>query len=112
MCGLDFGLVQAAHIYPVQAPNSVDEIWNGLALCSNHHTAFDRHLLWIEPRQGLVKLHPNILSGSKHDEVARVFVEMTYPRLRPPIAAQNAPRQEMFEKRYGFFGEKYAWISS
>lgn len=112
MCGLDFGLVQAAHIYPVQAPNSVDEIWNGLALCSNHHTAFDRHLFWIEPSERSVKLHPNLLSGMEHAEVTRLFVKMTFPRLRPPISRQNAPTNEMFNKRYEFFGEKYAWVHS
>jgi hypothetical protein len=109
LCGLDFGLVQGAHIYPVQAPSSVDAVWNGLALCGNHHVAFDRHLIWIEPRDRSVKLHPRIGSAAGHDEAARYFSEMTYDRLRSPVSPQYLPRTEMFENRYKFFDEKYAW---
>lgn len=112
LCGLDFGLVQGAHIYPVQAPSSIDAVWNGLALCGNHHTAFDRHLLWIEPRDRSVKLHPRISSGVEHDEAARRFSEMTFLQLRPPLSSRNAPHTEMFERRYEFFGEEYSWVKA
>lgn len=112
LCGLNFGLVQGAHIYPVHAPFSVDLVWNGLALCSNHHAAFDRHLLWIEPRDRSVKLHPRISSGAEHDEAARRFSEMTFPQLRSPLSSRNTPRTEMFERRYDFFGEEYSWVKA
>lgn len=108
-CGLNFGLVEGAHIYPVQAPASVDEVWNGLALCSNHHLAFDRHLLWVHPQERAVKVHPRIREGAQDNEAARLFAEMTYSELLAPISESSSPRPEMFERRYKFFGEKYSW---
>jgi hypothetical protein len=109
MCGLNFGLVEGAHIYPVKAPSSSDKVWNGLALCGNHHAAFDRHLLWIEPGNRSVKIHSAILSAAGEDETARQFVEMTSPQLRSPASSDDEPRAEMFHKRYDFFGMKYDW---
>lgn len=62
MCGLDFGLVVGAHIYPASAPGSPDRIWNGLALCHNHHAAFDSHRIWVEPATTNIRIHPELLS--------------------------------------------------
>lgn len=112
LCGLNFGLVEGAHIYPVQAPGSADEIWNGLALCGNHHAAFDKHLLWVEPNKRTVSIHPVILSAAKEDATARQFVAATLPQLRSPVSRGNAPREEMFRRRYNFFEMKYDWAVS
>lgn len=49
ICGLGLGLVEAAHIVPVAWPGSTDETSNGLALCRNHHAAYDRALLSVSP---------------------------------------------------------------
>lgn len=46
-CGLDAGLIQAAHIQPVQA-DGPDLIANGLTACPTHHVAFDDGLVLIE----------------------------------------------------------------
>lgn len=112
MCGLNFGLVEGAHIYPVQAPRSTDNIWNGLALCGNHHAAFDRHLLWIEPDRRSIRIHPALLAATGEDETARHFVEVTLPRLRSPASHQDEPRPDRFHERYGFFEGKYDWAGS
>lgn len=112
LCGLNFGLVEGAHIYPVQAPSSTDAIWNGLALCGNHHAAFDRHLLWIEPENRSVTLHPAVLGSAREDETTRQFVQMTLRQLRSPESRRHLPRAEMFHKRYEFFEMKYDWASA
>jgi putative restriction endonuclease len=39
------GIVEAAHIVPVSEPDSEDSVWNGIALCPNHHRLYDRNLL-------------------------------------------------------------------
>lgn len=111
MCGLNFGLVEGAHIYPVKAPSSPDQVWNGLALCGNHHAAFDRHLLWIEPKRCTVKIHPEVVSAAKDDDTARWFVEITLPELRRPASRNDQPRAEMFRQRYSFYETKYDWSS-
>lgn len=110
LCGLNFGLVEGAHIYPVQAPGSADEIWNGLALCGNHHAAFDKHLIWIEPIKRSVIIHPAILSAASDDETARQFVAVTLPQLRSPRSRNDEPRKEMFLRRYKFYKMKYGWL--
>lgn len=109
MCGLNLGLVEGAHIYPVSAPQSPDEIWNGIALCRNHHSVFDQHLVWVEPGHREVRLHPQLYEQSKRNEASGQFVRSTLPQLRSPLPSYSAPRREMFERRYSFFGELYSW---
>jgi hypothetical protein len=110
MCGMTIRLVAGAHIYPASAPDSPDRVWNGIALCPNHHAAFDNHELWIDPETFDIRIHPAI-----HGEVANPavagFVGSTYPRLVLPEAAANRPRRAMFEKRYAYFAEKYDWAN-
>ena len=45
VCNIQLELIDAAHIIPVAATISTDETKNGIALCSLHHSAFDRNLL-------------------------------------------------------------------
>jgi hypothetical protein len=111
MCGINFGLVEGAHIYPVQAPGAPDTIWNGLALCGNHHAAFDRHLVWIEPNTRDLRVHPVILSTADQDPTARNFVDGTLPQLRRTKSHLDEPRTDMFTKRYEYFEEKYSWAN-
>lgn len=49
VCGLGLGLVEGAHIVPVAWPGSTDETKNGIAMCRNHHVAYDRGLLTVSP---------------------------------------------------------------
>lgn len=49
ICGIQLGLVEAAHIVPVQRDGSTDETTNGVALCSLHHRAYDRGLISFDP---------------------------------------------------------------
>jgi putative restriction endonuclease len=44
-CGLQLGLLDAAHVMPVAAPGSTDEIENGVAACKLHHYAYDSNLI-------------------------------------------------------------------
>lgn len=44
-CGIQLGLVEAAHIIPVADTASTDETSNGVAFCALHHSAFDSNLL-------------------------------------------------------------------
>lgn len=50
VCGVQLSIVEAAHIIPAHHERGVDEIWNGLALCPNHHRLFDRHIYVIDAR--------------------------------------------------------------
>jgi hypothetical protein len=110
LCGLNFSLVVGAHIYPVTAPQSSDKIWNGLALCSNHHAAFDSHLIHVSPGTWTVRLHPKLQSGQGMNEACRNFVHTTYAQVRLPSEEVNRPRESMFTRRYDFYTTKYDWV--
>jgi putative restriction endonuclease len=47
VCDCALKLVDAAHIIPVSAPGSTDEVTNGLAMCRLHHGAYDNGLLGV-----------------------------------------------------------------
>lgn len=49
MCGLGLELTEGAHIVPVAWPGSTDETNNGMALCRNHHAAYDRGIVSVSP---------------------------------------------------------------
>jgi HNH endonuclease len=110
MCGLGVGLVEGAHIYPVSAPAAPDEPWNGLALCANHHLAFDRHLVGVDPESSEVLVHPDILSQAADSQAVGAFLSGTRPRLAEPSARAFRPRREMFELRYELFVDRYDWL--
>jgi hypothetical protein len=110
MCGLGAGVVQGAHIYPVSAPGSRDEPWNGLALCANHHLAFDRHLIAVDPRTFEIIIHPYVLDEAAASSPEAAFVDGTYRWLTGPHPRAAQPDPEMFEMRYWFFAGSYDWL--
>lgn len=110
ICGLDFGLVQGAHIYPASAPKSPDKPWNGIALCCNHHAAFDKHQIWIDPDSREVRFHPELIRGRSMSGSCEAFIDQAYSTLAEPLTPQLRPRAEMFKMRYDYFQDKYLWL--
>ena len=49
VCGIQLELIEGAHIIPVSVARSRDEVWNGLALCRNHHKLFDAFAFVVTP---------------------------------------------------------------
>ncbi len=109
MCGLGLGLNQGAHIYPASAPGAPDETWNGVSLCGNHHSAFDKHIIFVEPRTRRILFHPVVEAERRRFEACDSFVASTFQTLRDPASPADRPLSEMFERRYGFFRESYDW---
>jgi hypothetical protein len=112
MCGIDSGLVVGAHIFPVEALASRDRVWNGLALCQNHHAAFDQHKIWVNPTSRAILFHPSITSQNTPSQALQAFIGNTFPVLASPSEASKRPKQEMFLARYEFFGAQYHWASA
>ena len=50
MCGVQLGLLDAAHVIPVEHPDGTDEACNGVALCALHHRAYDRGLVSFDEK--------------------------------------------------------------
>lgn len=72
-CRVQLGLLDAAHIIPVAAPNSTDEVTNGISLCKLHHYAYDSNLISFNAAYGielsqfkLGELTANNLVGGLH----------------------------------------------
>ena len=110
MCGLALGIVEGAHIHPASAPGSSDEVTNGLALCPNHHAAFDRHMVWVEPGSLRILLHPELVAAVAGSTAAKAFVEATLPSLRLPRSTAACPSDSSLTARYAFFDDAYAWV--
>ena len=111
MCGFDFGLVQGAHIYPAAAPNSADEVKNGIALCSNHHTAFDAHLVFVDPDEATVQLNPEFHRNVSRSDACEAFVATTFAQLARPRRRADWPSSDAFLQRYDYFAGKYDWAA-
>lgn len=111
MCGLDVGLVQGAHIYPVSAPGSPDEPWNGLALCGNHHLAFDKHILGVRTEDFGIVFHQEILDQASANSAVAALIDGTFARLAQPSVGSARPKPEMFARRYEFYIDSYDWLT-
>jgi hypothetical protein len=107
LCGMDWGLIEAAHIYPATAPGSPDEVWNGVGVCGNHHLLFDDHMLFIDLDSHAVKLHPNL--RLRATPAGQRFLDSTFPALSLPPQAADRPRRDMLLKRYDWFKNAYKW---
>jgi putative restriction endonuclease len=51
--GLQLRIIEAAHILPVGAPGSTDEVGNGIALSPTFHRAYDNGLIYIDEKHRL-----------------------------------------------------------
>lgn len=70
VCGIrEPKILRAAHIIPVSR-GGVDDIKNGICLCTNHEVAFDRDL---------IKIRPNGLIEVKSTELSGIFDRILYP---------------------------------
>lgn len=49
VCSTQLNIVESAHIIPACEPQGVDEVWNGVSLCPNHHRLFDAKVYVIRP---------------------------------------------------------------
>lgn len=98
MCGLNMGLVSGAHIFPVSAPGSNDQPTNGLALCENHHRAFDAYGIWINPDSRKLIIHPRMLLSAKEDSRDGVFVNATMKQLAEPKNKIHLPEKKCFRR--------------
>ncbi len=109
MCGLALGLVQGAHIYPVNAPGSNDDVRNGLALCPNHHAAFDRYLIFVEPESLLLRHNPHLKELAMGSDAGAMFVAGTFASLMAPADHRLRPSDAMIRLRNDYFADSYQW---
>lgn len=100
ICGLDLGIVEAAHIVPV-AEQGTDEPSNGIALCANHHTAFDRNILIIKDDYTIAvnRKGQGSISSSELEKIVAGISRLTVPTNRG-----LKPKPEYLHSRMKIFG--------
>jgi len=64
--GLQLRLIDAAHILPVGADGSSDEVTNGICLSPTYHRAYDRGLIFLSEDRHM------IINNNKRDDLVRL----------------------------------------
>ena len=72
MCGIGLKLIEAAHIVPFSHKLGTDEIDTGISLCSIHHDAYDRSLIYFNEKFDI------IINESKMEYLEKVGLDFGY----------------------------------
>jgi hypothetical protein len=89
-----------------------DHVTNGLCLCPNHHVAFDRHLIWVDPATRALRLHPAILEQETTNSASLALITGSVAELADPNTPRARPTDEAFVRRYTHFGNLYDWAAA
>jgi len=95
-------LLEAAHIVPDAEPHGVPSVTNGLALCTLHHAAFDRHVIGITPDY-LVRVRRDVLDQEDGPMLVHGLQGFHGSRLLVPRARSLQPDRQLLEERYARF---------
>lgn len=106
ICGIQLKLIDAAHILPVGADISTDETFNGVALCSLHHRAYDQALITFDSKYRLlinfVKM--DYLKNIGHDGGKRKFINALKPMIFLPPDISDRPNVELIKQANKYRG--------
>jgi putative restriction endonuclease len=95
-------LLEAAHIVADVDPLGVPSVPNGLALCTLHHAAFDRHVIGVTPDY-IVEVRPDVLGESDGPMLIHGLQGFHGVRLFVPKRASSQPNRQLLEQRYALF---------
>ncbi len=86
MCGISLELIEAAHIIPHSHELGTDEIDNGISLCSLHHTAYDRSLIFFDEDLNILINEDKIAYLEKVglDSGIRKFEKLSFDKIQTP----------------------------
>lgn len=98
VCRLNLGIVHAAHIIPVEE-GGTDEVCNGIALCPNHHAAFDRDIIIIRQDYTIA------LDTHRTDELPRL-IDNNIRTITVPTDERLRPRPEYLHRRVQIHGRE------
>lgn len=95
-------LLDAAHIVPDADPGGVASVPNGLALCTLHHAAFDRHVIGITPDY-VIRVRRDVLEQEDGPMLTHGLQGFHEQPLRVPSRRTWHPDRELLEERYKHF---------
>lgn len=95
-------LLEAAHIVADADPRGVPSVTNGLALCTLHHAAFDRHVIGITPDY-LVQVRQDVRDQEDGPMLVHGLQGFHGSRLLVPRSRSLQPDRQLLEERYQRF---------
>lgn len=110
VCGLNIvELLDAAHILPDRHELGVAWVRNGMALCKNHHAAFDANLLAVSPEL-TISIAPPLLSGSPQAPATRDAVSNLEGAhlVVVPTHENQRPHPDHLRDRFAEFQRKWS----
>lgn len=86
MCGIQLGLIEAAHIVPHANDEGTDDVGNGVSLCVLHHKAYDNGLIYFDQNLKIKYNNDklNYLTKYRLDAGLGKFQNLTFDELQQP----------------------------
>lgn len=99
-CGIQLRLLDAAHILPVNHPESNDKVTNGISLCALHHRAYDNSLVTFNSKYviKISKVNLDKLKVDGRDSGLKTFVKSLKTSLLLPKIQASHPSTQMVIK--------------
>lgn len=101
-------LLNAAHIIPDSQPGGEPHVRNGLALCTLHHSAFDRHFLGLRPDY-TIEVRPDILAEEDGPTLSYAIQALHGRQIILPRAVLLRPDPELLSYRYEQFRASFGF---
>jgi len=95
-------LLDAAHILPDLHPQGEPSVTNGLGLCKIHHSAYDAHIIGIDP-DARVHVREDILHEKDGPMLKHGLQEMAGSRLVVPRSVDLQPNRDFLAERFELF---------
>jgi len=95
-------LLDAAHILPDRDPRGEPVVTNGLGLCKIHHSAYDAHIIGIDP-DARVHVRVDILAEVDGPMLRYGLQAVHGTRLNLPRRGEHRPNRDFLAERYERF---------
>lgn len=95
-------LLDAAHILADRHPLGEPVVTNGLGMCKIHHSAYDAHIIGIDP-DARVHVREDILQEKDGPMLRHGLQEMAGSKLVLPRSLEQRPNREFLAERFELF---------
>jgi putative restriction endonuclease len=95
-------LLDAAHIIPDSDPGGEPHVRNGLALCTLHHSAFDRFFIGLNPDY-TIEVRPDIRRAKDGPTLVYAIQSLHGQQILLPRVVGSRPDRELLAQRYAQF---------